>query len=185
MRPVGARFNGDCLSDLTSVVRGRSDLAGAGPTVAIDPTATSMRRFCCDAQHGDMRRSDKPARSSKSPSLLRLTDTSCWRRRNKRKLRPPARGSDFWRPGPTTQPVLLWIAMNPGLRWDRPIASEVIAREIAILDVRQERCGDNADDRAAEDVERDDIARAGGGQERCRDHRRRPAGDHRGQLKAN
>jgi hypothetical protein len=47
----------------------------------------------------------KPARSLKSPGLLMATNSSCWRRRNNdpRKLSPP---------------VLWWITMNPGLRWD-------------------------------------------------------------------
>src|SRR5207248_11247455 len=61
---------------------------------------------------------------------------------------------------------------------------DVIAREIQLLDVRQERRGDDADDGTAKNVQRDDIARACRREQRCRDQRRRAAGEHRGELEA-
>src|SRR3984893_12532693 len=58
----------------------------------------------------------------------------------------------------------------------------VFLRDVLIGVVSQQRCRHNADDGTAEDVKRNRQTRSEGGEQRCRDERRRPAGDDRGQL---
>jgi hypothetical protein len=62
--------------------------------------------------------------------------------------------------------------------------SDVIPCEIPISIARQRRGRADADDRTAEDVERDHVARPGRREQRRRDQRRRPAREYRRELKA-
>src|SRR5271169_1118912 len=58
----------------------------------------------------------------------------------------------------------------------------VFFRDVLVGVVRQQRCRDDADDGAAEDVKRNRQTRSKGGEQRSRDERRGAAGDDRGEL---
>src|SRR5579883_2604790 len=112
-------------------------------------------------------------RQTRSRSSWRCAMSAPFSRRIGR--RPPNR----W-PPPHNRPQ---APLFPASGVERGRNSQVIARKIAIAQARQQGRRDKADHRAGEDVERDCLARPGGGKNRGRDQRRRSAGEYRGELK--